>query len=172
MDTDLLEKTLQDRVVGGNPNLVSHKIKHIILNNPFRRYFVNKVKAPLLKAIISLANKYPEPTKDNTDSLIAHTLIDIFGEFHKHNRVRRDLFHAVGKVIPSEVEHDSVYAHLFQIFLEYVIEAILDGKWTPRPLNKPSTRYWIKEETPYGGEYSIIHKLLEHRQEILRLIND
>lgn len=166
---ELIEKVLEDRVVGNNPNLVSQKVRHIILHNPLRQYFVNMVKAPLLKAIISLAEKYPEPTKENTDSVVAHALIDCFASFKEHNKVRPALFHAVSKVIPDEVEHDSVYSDLFQVFLEYIIESILAGTWQPRPLGKPAPRYW-SETPPYGGENSIIYKLLQHKDEIKKIL--
>jgi len=45
----------------------------------------------------------------------------------------------------------------------------LDGKLKPRPLGKPAPRYW-DETSPYGGEHSIIHKLLMHREEIKDII--
>jgi len=167
---NLIGKTLKDNVAGNNPNLTSRKVRHIILHNPLRRYFIEMVKAPLLKAIISLAEKYPEPTKESTDRVIAHTLLDCFDEFHKHNLTREDLFHAIGKVVIDEVEHDSVYCDLFQIFLEHIIEAILDGKWKPRELNKPADRYW-GEEKPYGGEHTIIYKLTKHREEVNDILN-
>jgi len=168
-ETALLEKTLQDRVVVNNPNLTSNKIKHIILHNPLRQYFIKQVKEPLLRVIIALAGKYPKPTKANTDTLIAHTLLDIFAEFHKFNKVKPELFHAAERVFVDEIEHDSVYTDLFQVFLEYIIEAILGGKWEARRLNKPAERYW-SEVQPYGGKYSIVHKIQEKRLEILGLL--
>jgi len=166
---DLIERTLRDRVVGNNPNLTSHKVKHIILHFPLRRYFVNRVQAPLLKTMIALANKYPKPTKDNTDDELAHALIDIFERFDKLNKVRPDLFQALDRVVVNKVDVDSVYRYLLQSLLELVFESILDGKWKARPLGKPASRYW-RETPPYGGEHSIIYKLIKHRDEIKSIL--
>lgn len=167
--TDLIQKTLGDYVVGENPNRVSRKIRHIILHNPLRWYFIDIVKGPLVKAIVALAHKYPVPTKENADNRIAHTLIDTFDYFHSHNLIWPDMMEAVGRVLIDEVEHDPVYRDFFQILLEKVIEAMLDGKWESRPYGKPGARYW-KEEPPYGGETTIIYKLIEHRDEIKSIL--
>ncbi len=166
---DLMERTLRDRISGNNPNVTSHKVRDIILHNPLRQYFISAVKAPLVKAIISLANKYPKPTSDNLDTANAQVLRDAFGKFHKHNKVKPDMFLAVERIAVGEVEHDPVYGDFLQIFLEFIIEAILAGKWKPRRLGKPAPRYW-SETPPYGGENSIIYKLMQHKDEIKSIL--
>jgi len=167
---ELLEKTLKDRVVGDNPNLTSNLLSRIILNTPFRQYFIEQVKAPLLESIISLANEYPEPTRDNLEHPISLALLDIMDKFYSYedNSGRIGLFRASGRLLIGEVEHDGYYRERLQFILEEIIRAILDGKWAPRDDGYP-TLYW-KEPQPHGGVHSIIAKMIEHREEICQLL--
>jgi len=167
---ELLEKTLKDRVVGGNPNLTSKMVMHVILHTPLRQHFIERVKAPLLEAIVSLANKYPEPTKDNLQHPISLALLGIMCKFcsYEDNPGREGLFRAVGRLLIDEVEHDAYYRDRFQFILEEIIKSILDGNWSARGKDKPSACW--KEPRPHGGVHSIIAKMIGHREEICRLL--
>ncbi len=168
---DVIERTLQDRIVGNNPNLTSYKVKHIILHNPLRQYFIEVVKAPLLKAIIALSNKFPEPTESNTDDAIAHAILDIQDKFfsYESNAGRKELFEAAFKIFIAEIEHDDYYRFRLDWILEEMIKKILDGKWESLPLNAMRKFCWNEPE-PYGGENSIIYKMMQHRNEIKRTL--
>lgn len=104
-----------------------------------RQYVMEKIKAPMMKALILLANRLPEPTKQNCTHPNTHILIDIWDEFFKHETGQRTpLFKAISRVWICEHEHDPYYRDRMQVLLELLVEAMLDGKWKPRSLDHPS----------------------------------
>lgn len=170
VENSLMENTIKDRIVGDNPNLTSRMVSHIILHAPFRQYFIDHVKAPLLENIVSLAGKYPEPTKDNLEHPVALAMLDIMEKFYTYedNKIRIGLFKAMGKLATNEIEHDGYYRERLQFILEEIIKAILSGKWTPRDSGNPAICW--KEPQPHGGAHSIIAKMIEHKEEILAIL--
>lgn len=199
----LLDKTKD--AASASPIVSDHKVRWIILNNPLRRYFIDKVKKPLMETIIALAEKYPVPTHTNIEHANSHVMLDILGKFlsYENNDTRNHgterLFRALGIIhinecerysfhrrsfrnicsiffkvfgflFTDESEHDTYYRDRIQFLLEEVILAILDGRWTPRGENRPSM-CWL-EPRPYGGEHSIVAKIIKHREKILEILNN
>lgn len=182
-----------------NPNMVTTQI---LLTK--RNYFIHKVKAPLMEAIIKLGNSrwwerafilfdivklirlYPEVTRTNTtdkNTLACLSIVEKFNSYHK-NRMRQPLFEQFYKLMLPEIAHDLYYNSIFSWWVEEIIKKILAGEWEPRPEDWPPCgdktfmknpdKYpgesWWDEPTPYGGKYSIVYKMREHREEILKIL--
>jgi hypothetical protein len=105
-----------------------------------RKYFIEKVKAPLLKAITILAGRYPEPTKENTVWKNSRRLIDIREKLKKYhiNPGRQALMDAAIKALIDEYEHDGYYAFL----LDWFIAEIAQSGWEIEERGFPMWRYW------------------------------
>ena len=101
-----------------------------------RQHIIDKVNAPLLKDIITLARELKiEPTKQNTHLPNSHVLIDAFDELFLSLRPGREpLFRAMRNLTVYKHESDPFYQNAMNIFLELLVEAILKGEWAPRPL--------------------------------------
>lgn len=115
-------------------------IKEMILSPEFRRYVVEKIKNPLLKDIIALALKYPEPEKGNTMNLNTHRLIDIRDKFLKYegHPARKELFEAIWQMFIVEYEHDIYYRYR----IDWVLEEIAKSGWVSRPKGEPEEKWW------------------------------
>jgi len=154
------------------------------------KFVVNKVKAPLQRAILNskriaeiipalissaslLRGKFGDITKDKTFQQNAHCLIDHKAKFlsYMNNKGRAPLFSAAYDIGAAEVEHDNCYQEWLNVEVEFIIEDILSGKWIGRDEGTPAKKFW-NEPAPYGGKYSIISKLQKHRVEILKLIEE
>jgi len=121
-------------------------LKHEI-NNYRRQYYIDKVNAPLFKAITILGNRYPEPTVDNVLHPNSKRLVEILNEyveFEAHKRIKQVVM-AVARVVISKMEHSPPWRD--RIF--FFAEKLREGEWKPRALNHPE-RDW-NEPKPYGG---------------------
>jgi len=103
-------------------------IYHDILRER-RQYFIDKVKAPLMKAILIISNRYPEPTRESTKKQMSHILLDIWDEFDKHNTARKPLFKAIRRILICEVEHDNFYSQRMTWFLGELLKRCQSGEW-------------------------------------------
>jgi hypothetical protein len=118
-----------------------------------RQYIIDKVKAPIVKALITLANRIQvEPTKLNTVHPNTHVLIDVWDKFleMEDNGGRKAMFKAIRKIWIAEHEHDPYYRDRMNVIFEMLIEAVLEGRWKPRPLDHPS--YCWKIDPNMRGE--------------------
>lgn len=122
-----------------------------------RQYIIDKVKAPLMKALIILARRYPQPTKENTSHPNTHALIDVFNKFFEMegNADRIDLFMALGKVVVAEHEHDPFYRDRIYVLMELWLEQVLLGKWKPRSLDHPDS-FWKSDPNMRGIGYEFM----------------
>lgn len=133
-------------------------VKDILFHR--RQYFIEKVKAPLQKAIeklgsransywvrllvvfeiLRLIRKYPEPTRENTVFNNSHIYIDIANDFKKWHRNpgRQALIDAGLRLLIDTVEHDGYYDFLFSVFIS---ECLRRG-WKPEERGFPMWRYW------------------------------
>ena len=112
-----------------------------------RQYIIDKVKAPLFKAIKVLCNRYPEVTKDNCNNPNTKVLIDLEEEFFRHfiNPSRIPLFRAFFRCFKAEIDHDIAYSAPFDWCLLYLYNAIKERRYK---LNLPSKYYpyWKEEQ--------------------------
>ncbi len=136
---------------------------------------INQIKAPLNKAIISaaskFANQFGDVTKLNTCSPTTHSLIDIRDKFlsYDSNGGRRKLFEAIINLGIAVFENSNYYRFRFDWAVEEIVKSILEGKWESRPLNAMEKFCWSEPE-PNGGEYSIVYKMIQHKDEIKRIL--
>ena len=162
-------------------------IAHRMLTFPWRGFVIQKVKAPLQRAIKNsntllqlapvllrsvkrLKDIFGEATKQNAIRPVALCLIEHKARFlsYENNPGRASLFGATYEIGITEVASDLYYEDRLNAEIEWIIEDILDGKWEPRCEGQPH-QFW-NEPAPYGGKYSIVFKLQKHREEILKII--
>jgi len=135
---------------------LTHKMlnRHGTPEMDLRQYVVEKIKAPLLKAICVLGLRYPEPTIENTSHPNTKILMEVRDKFleYEQNKARRGMFEALWRMLICEYEHDSYYRHR----IDWVVEQIVNraSEWQPRPLLHPM-HFW-EEPRPFGGGHSII----------------
>ena len=100
---------------------------------------IEKIKKPLMKAITTLAMRYPEPTKDHTLLPRTHILIDIQNKFleHENNEGREPLFRALFRMFIIEYEHDPFYRSR----IDWIIEEIKKSSWGSDLVKTPN-KYW------------------------------
>lgn len=122
-----------------------------MLSGDMREYIIKKVKKPLMKALITLAKRYPEPTRGNVLHPNTLKLFDIQDKFflYERNPSREELFRALFRIFIDEYEHDPYYHYRFDWFLEEIVNC----GWKPRPVGFPN-KFW-KEREPYGGGYLV-----------------
>ena len=159
----------------------------LMLGYPWRDYVIQFVKDPLriaitkaktlkevFSTIMTSAKRMPaEVTKKNSQMPNTHVLFDIEEKFFEYERngSRKELYRAIFKIYKSEVEHDTDYSFRGEWLLEEQIKAILDNRWEPRPEGTPHNDFW-KEPEPYGGKHSIVYKMQQKREEILKLLKE
>ena len=121
-------------------------LKHEI-NAWHRDFYIEKVNAPLLKAITILGNRFPEPTIDNVLHPNARRLIEIkekYAQFEGDNRVKQIVM-AVLRVVISKLEHSPNWRDR----IGFLADELRDGEWKPRSYNHPEHEW--NEPKPYGG---------------------
>jgi len=119
----------------------SHKyLNHSMLRGNLREYVIKRVKAPLMKVIIMMAKRLPEPSVVNTLSPNSHVLLRVRDKFfeYENNGGRIELFKAAFKIFICEYEHDQYYRYRFDWF----IEELMRQGWQPRPEGRPRGATW------------------------------
>ena len=127
-----------------------------------RQYVIDKVKAPLMKALIILAGRYPEPTFENTTHPNDHVWLRVWDRFFQmeDNPGRDALFKAIRKVTICEPAHDPYYRDRIQVILELWLEEVLKGNWKPRSLDHPQDCW--KEPNKRGDGYKFMLNCFSH----------
>jgi len=125
-------------------------LSHVMLRGLMRDFVIDKVKKPLRKAIITLANRYPLPTRENCLNQNSHILLDKRDEFlsYEGNSSPSKLFAALFRIFIAEYEHDPYYRSRINWLIEELVEETLDGKWLPRGKDRP-INHW-DEPKPFG----------------------
>lgn len=122
-----------------------------------RQYFIDKVKAPIRKALVILADRYPEPTMDNVTHPNDKVWLRIWGRFFQmeDNPGREPLFKAIRKVSICEPAHDPYYRDRQQVILEEWLTEVLEGHWKPRSLDHPESN-WKVDPNVRGLGYQLL----------------
>ena len=144
-------------------------LTHMILAYPYRDYFIKRVKGPFKKAIHLYALKYPDPAKHPTTGKWTAPFIRALDKLVSYAKYNYDLFPDIRRITIGEIEHDNMYRDPILMMLESLIEEVLDGNLEGREADTPNERYW-SEPKPYGGKYTVIHRIRQHRKEICDLI--
>jgi len=133
-----LEATYENKVDMNDSSLYNY-IGQRMLRGPFRKYVIDIVKYPLMKAIVAAGKRYPSPTKENTVKPNTHKLIDIRDKFfeYERNEQRRELFKAAFNILIVEYEHDGYYTDRFN----WIIEKIKELDWGDRG-RRPISAFW------------------------------
>ena len=121
------------------------------INADNRDYYVEKVNAPLYKAITILGNRYPEPTMENLLHPNSKKLLEILNtylEFEGNDRLSK-LAKALFRILIAKHEHSPNFRDRISWFFEMV------GKcgWKQRSYNHPVNDW--NEPKPYGRPPSI-----------------
>lgn len=101
--------------IRGEEQLLPYHIQ--VLRGDIRKYVIDKINKPLLKAIIILANRLPPVTRDNCHIPNTQILFDIWDIFRECNRIRTDLVDAAFKILIYKHEVDPVYRFFLNMFL-------------------------------------------------------
>ncbi len=130
-----------------------------------RQFVIDKIKKPIMKALCILANRLPEPTKENTIYPNTHPLIDVWDNFLKmeDNRGREPLFNAMKRVMVDEHEHDNYYRDRMNVWFELWLEEVLKGNWKPRSLDHPNS-CWKVDPNKRGAGYEFIKDHYYHKE--------
>ena len=110
---------------------------------PTRGFMIRFAKRPLRLAMIAIAKKWPEPTRDNCVRPNTHKLLDIRDKFFQHDSnygKRRGMFEAAFKIFICIYEAHAYYSQRF----DWVMEQLLNSGWATND-NNPS-KCWIKKE--------------------------
>ena len=146
-----------DRIINLGQNYLQSRtgkvrhIRHIILAQPLRNYFIKKVKIPLERAIVLLdapniswwkrilliieiihfAKKYPSPTRGNVKDHNALILLDVRDWFLEHygKQGKHAMLRAGITLLVVEYAHDPDYRWMFHLLLEELARR----DWHERP---------------------------------------
>ena len=119
----------------------------ILNKDKMRLYVIEKVKKPLRLALVAIAKRYPEPTKENCTHPNTQILFDLWEKFKEHDRTspaRAAMFDAVFKIFICEYEHDPYYRSRFDWCLEFIKKT----NWKKDPLGRPVIGWAGKRERP------------------------
>lgn len=173
-----------------NPALKS-SLSARMLWSPLRQFVIDEVKSPLRIAIEQSKGKLSRGVKRMAAHYIgqmmskfgklkrkdlwfrnSQSIQDIKAEFmsYEDNWGRDDMISNAFDIWTYENEHDGWYRYRGDVVLELWLNKVLAGEWEPRPAGFPET-HW-HEPTPYGGEHSIVAKVIAHRAEINKLIGE
>ena len=121
-------------------------LKHEINSNR-RQFYIDKVNAPLLKAVTILGNRYPEPTADNVLHPNSKRLVEVltkYARFEGNERVKKIIL-SVARVVIDKLEHSPNWRDRISFFAE----ELRAGEWKSRSYNHPEHDW--NEPKPYGG---------------------
>ena len=140
-------------------------IRDVILKDK-RQYFIEKVQAPLLKAIVTLALRYPEPTNDNVLHPNAKVWLMVWDKFlaMEDNLGRLPLFEGIKRIfIGKSIEVDPYYRDRIQVILELWLDEVLAGNWKPRSADCPSD-CWKVDTNIRGKGYEFLKDHYYHKE--------
>lgn len=116
------------------PKMIPTYLYRWMLMGSGRQYVIEKIKKPLLKAITTLALRYPEPTMENTCVRNTARLLNIRDKFfeYENNGDRNGLFQAIWRIFICEYEHDPYYRYR----IDWILEELNKSNWEPRKIRK------------------------------------
>jgi len=117
------------------------------INSINRQYYIEKVNAPLFKAITILGNRYPTPTMENVGHPNTRRVLEILSEYNRYdtNIRRRTIINTAIRIVVSKIEHSPNWRDVFC----WWVDRLRRGEWKPRSLGHPHNDW--NEPQPYGG---------------------
>ena len=102
--------------------------------NPSRSLLSKIAKKPLMAAIISIAKRWPDPTRGNCVKPNSQILFDVWERFNRHqlqNTSRASMFDAAFKIFICVYEAHQFYSQRF----DWVMKHLLNSEWDIRDSN-------------------------------------
>jgi hypothetical protein len=131
-----------ERKAARDARVDEHKRRQTIFtSSPYQKFMIHGIKAPLLTLINLFADKFPEPTKENTWHPNSHTMIDIRDEFFRHchlDKRRNSVLRAVINFVIVMYDYDPPYRMMidwwaknleFQNWRHDIDIKVIDYKW-------------------------------------------
>ena len=127
------------------------KVLRYEVNSFNRGYYIEKVNAPLLKAVTILGNRYPEPTIEGVLHPNSKRLVGIWKKYllFEGNSRLRALISAIFRIVINKIEHSPNWRDRFSWF----IEELMNSGWKLRSYNHPVNDW--KEPKPYGHRIEV-----------------
>ena len=107
-----------------------------------KKYIIKNAKRPLRLAIIAIAKRWPEPTRESCLREGSQKLLDIQEKFFKHQPTatsRGWMFQAAFKIFICMYESDVYYKQRF----DWIMGELLESGWNTKD-NNPS-KSWVKD---------------------------
>lgn len=141
-------------------------LAHILLRGLLRDYIINKVKAPLMKAIILAAKlpgsrlcaplvkavllaskRLPLPRRENCYANNALVLMTVWERFftHFYGGDRLPMMKAARDISIAEIEHDIVYDWFLNWFIKEIIKEVEAGNWQLNNKPFPIPGNWVED---------------------------
>ncbi len=117
-----------------------------------RAAFTKFAKKPLRLALVKIANRYPELTKESLNNSNSHLLYDMMQEFMSHlgsNPTRDEMIEAAMKIGIIEYDHDIYYRQYVDRFLKELVDLVVTGRWrfdSGTPSDGPYSHCWKGED--------------------------
>lgn len=121
--------------------LLRHQINRID-----RNYFIEKVNVPLLKALVLLSKRYPEPTMENATHPNSRWLLEVQEKYLEYEGLGRvaEAVVALIRIAIAKIEHSPNYRDRISWFVE-----VVPSGWKGRSYGHPKVGW--NEPKPYGG---------------------
>lgn len=113
-------------------------LKHIV-NSDQRDYIIDKVNAPLTKAIVILARRYPEPVREGEGKVVhpnSLRLLDFRDEFRRCWK-NRPLYEALWRLAIVKYEHSPNWRNM----LDWLFMMASNSNWKPFNPNRQMTTW-------------------------------
>ena len=122
-------------------------LKKVMLDSDKKRqYVIDMVKSPMIKLIIKVGNRYPEPTRENCTYPNSAILFDIWDEFRERDRsdkLRTAMFDTFFRILICEYEHDPYY----RLRIDWCLMRIINSNWIFR---------YREPFTHWKGEHKVV----------------
>ena len=130
-----------------------------ICHPDYRKQFTKLAKRPLRLALVKIAARYPDLTKDILYHSNSHLLYGLMQEHmsHEKNPPRAEMIGAALKIGVIEYDHDIYYRRRFDRLLKKLVELVNSGKWdfdSGEPDTWPYSHCWDEPRDLSPDTYS------------------
>ena len=138
------------------------KLTKYLLDPVTGLWFEIFVKIPLRQAIVSLLERYPEPTRGDCGRRNSLVWLDIRDKYlrDEQNPSIKKMAKVFFDLIICEQEHDPPYEERIDEVIKLIVIAYLSGEFALR--GRPPADLWDKTVTPNANEQ--LKKLMENKK--------
>ncbi len=108
-------------------------------------YFVEKVKKPMMLAIVKLGKLWPEPKWNNLDHPSSQILLEAMEQYVKFERIegiRKDMMMTAFRVVIAVYDHDPFYRHRLRWLIKLLTTATATVRWNMDEEAVPFPHLW------------------------------